>query len=109
MIAGTLAHLRLERAWDPERVEFTDDDLDDLWQRWLRPFTGTGEGDGWLDQLDPAGLALARDRLPSGFPRRSPLSAGSLSNPAAATANAWSQSNPSLPLPSFMTWSSQPT
>ena len=68
MIAGTLAHLRLERAWDPERVEFTDDDLDDLWQRWLRPFTGTGEGDGWLDQLDPAALALARDRLPEWLP-----------------------------------------
>jgi hypothetical protein len=68
MIAGTLAHLRLERVWDPERVEFTDDDLDDLWQRWLRPFTGTGEGDGWLDQLDHAGLSLARDRLPEWLP-----------------------------------------
>jgi hypothetical protein len=68
MITGTLAHLRLERAWDPERVEFTDDDLDDLWQRWLRPFTGTGEGDGWLDQLDHADLSLARDRLPEWLP-----------------------------------------
>jgi hypothetical protein len=63
MIAATLAHLRLECTRDPERVEFTDHDLDDLWQRWLRPFAGTGEGDGWLDQLDDASLSLTKERL----------------------------------------------
>jgi hypothetical protein len=68
MIAATLAHLWLERSRHPDQVELTDDDLDDLWQRWLRPFAGTGKGDGWLDQLDGAGRALARDRLPDWLP-----------------------------------------
>jgi hypothetical protein len=39
-----------------------------LWRRWLRPFVGTGEGDGWLDQLDDAARTLARDRLPEWLP-----------------------------------------
>ena len=43
MIAGTLAHLRLERSRNSESVELTDDDLEDLWLRWLRPFAGTGK------------------------------------------------------------------
>ena len=64
MIAGTLAHLRLEQAHDPERVELTGDDLDDIWQRWLRAFAGSGQSDGWLDQLDDAARALVRDQLP---------------------------------------------
>jgi hypothetical protein len=68
MITGTLAHLRLDRARHPERVELTEDDLDDIWQRWLRAFAGTGQGDGWLDQLDDATRALARDRLPDWLP-----------------------------------------
>lgn len=68
MIAGTLAHLRLDNARNPQRVELTDDDLDDLWQRWLRSFAGTGEGDGWLHQLDDATRALALDRLPDWLP-----------------------------------------
>lgn len=33
-------------------VELTADDLDDLWGRWIRPFVGTGNGDGWLDRTD---------------------------------------------------------
>jgi hypothetical protein len=67
MIAATLAHLRLKFTRGPERVEFTDD-LDDLWWRWLRPFAGTGEGDGWLDQLDDASLSLTKERLPEWLP-----------------------------------------
>ena len=68
MIAGTLAHLRLEQAHDPERVELTDDDLDDIWQRWLRAFAGSGQSDGWLDQLDGAARALVQDQLPDWLP-----------------------------------------
>jgi hypothetical protein len=68
MIAATLAHLRLERSRHAEQVELTDDDLDDLWQRWLQPFAGTGKGDGWLDQLDDTASTLARDRLPDWLP-----------------------------------------
>jgi hypothetical protein len=68
MIATALAHLRLDLARNPEQVELTDDDLDDLWARWIRPFAGTGQGDGWLDQLDEATAALARSRMPEWLP-----------------------------------------
>ena len=68
MIAATLAHLRLERSRHPEQVELTDDDLDDLWQRWMQSFAGTGKGDGWLDQLDDTARTLARERLPEWLP-----------------------------------------
>jgi hypothetical protein len=68
MIAAMLAHLRLDRTRDPDRVELTNDDLDDLWRRWLRPFVGTGEGDGWFELLDDAARILARDRLPEWLP-----------------------------------------
>ena len=68
MITATLADIRLERSRHPEQVELTDDDLDDLWQRWLRPFAGTGKGDGWLDQLDAAVTTLMRARLPDWLP-----------------------------------------
>ena len=68
MIAGTFAYLNLERARHPEGVEFTTDDLDDLWLRWLRPFVGTGQGDGWLEQLHPDELALAQQRFPEWLP-----------------------------------------
>lgn len=54
MIVDLLAILRLYRADDPNSVELNEADLDDLWLRWLRPFAGTGEGDGWLDHLDDA-------------------------------------------------------
>ena len=67
MIAGTLASLRLKLSVDPS-IELTDEDIDDLWMRWLRPFVGTGQGDGWLDHLDPAGVAIARTRLPGWLP-----------------------------------------
>lgn len=68
MITGTLAHLRLEQALQHEPVELTDNDLDDIWQRWLSAFAGSGRGDGWLDELDDAARALARDRLPGWLP-----------------------------------------
>jgi len=68
MIAVTLAHLYLAHALHREQVELTADDLDDIWQRWLQPFAGTGKGDGWLDQLDAAASTLARDRLPGWLP-----------------------------------------
>jgi hypothetical protein len=68
MITAALAHLRLERSRHPEHVELTDEDLDDLWQRWLQPFTGTGKGDGWLDQLDDTARTLIHDRLPDWLP-----------------------------------------
>jgi hypothetical protein len=68
MIAGTFAHLRLDQACHPGQIELTDDDLDDLWQRWLCPFAGTGRGDGWLDQLDDAAMTIARERLSGWLP-----------------------------------------
>jgi len=68
MITCALAHLRLDQARHPDQVELTEDDLDDLWQLWLRGFAGTGQGDGWLDSLDDAELTLARDRLPDWLP-----------------------------------------
>lgn len=68
MITCALAHLRLDQSRHPDQVELTEDDLDDLWQRWLRGFAGTGQGDGWLDSLDEAELTLARDRLPDWLP-----------------------------------------
>lgn len=68
LIVATLAFLHLAKARDPKRVEFTTEDLDDLWQRWLRPFAGAGQGDGWLNQLDDAATTMARDRLPDDLP-----------------------------------------
>lgn len=50
MVTTALACLRLDRARDLGQVELTGDDLDTIWQHWLRVFAGTGEGDGWLDQ-----------------------------------------------------------
>ena len=67
-IVGFLAHLRLDQARSPERVELTSDDLDDLWQQWLRALAGTGEGNGWLDQLDENDRNSARDRIPEWLP-----------------------------------------
>ena len=68
MIAGTLAHLRLEQALQQEPVELTGGDLDDIWHRWLRAFAGSGQGDGWLDQLDDTANALVQERLPGWLP-----------------------------------------
>ncbi|MGH3276601.1 MAG: hypothetical protein ACRDNZ_20020 [Streptosporangiaceae bacterium] len=68
MIAAVLAHLRLDQARNPDEVELTEEDLDDLWLRWLRPFAGTGQGDGWLDHLDEATRSLALSRTPEWLP-----------------------------------------
>ncbi|MFF4254541.1 hypothetical protein ACFY1L_25380 [Streptomyces sp. NPDC001663] len=67
-MALTLAHLRLDQARNPERVELTEDDLDEIWQLWLRPFVGTGQGDGWLDQLDEPTRTQMLKRLPAWLP-----------------------------------------
>lgn len=68
MITQFFAQLRIEAAARPESVELTEDDLDDLWLRWLRPYVGSGSGDGWLDRL-PADLAVkVRERSPSWLP-----------------------------------------
>jgi hypothetical protein len=97
-IVEMLAHLRLERASRPERVELTEGDLDEIWLRWLRPFVGTGNGDGWLDHLDPTGRAAPSNRSPTGFRKLSPRSAGSTSEPTKATASEYSPcSRPSPP------------
>lgn len=64
MIAWVLAFLRAERAQNQASVELTDDDLDDLWQSWLGSFAGSGEAEGWLDQLDAAARDLILERLP---------------------------------------------
>lgn len=68
MMAETLVTLRLASVLSPGQVELTGDDLDDIWQRWLRGFAGAGEGDGWLDQLDDDTASLIRDRLPGRLP-----------------------------------------
>ncbi|MFH8483984.1 hypothetical protein [Streptomyces longisporoflavus] len=68
VIALTLAHLRLDQVRYPERVELTEEDLDEIWQLWLRPFVGTGQGDGWLDQLDKSTRTQVLDRLPIWLP-----------------------------------------
>jgi hypothetical protein len=53
MLAVFLVHLRIQAVTNPDTVELAVDDLDDLWERWLRPFVGTGAGDGRLDRLEP--------------------------------------------------------
>ena len=68
MITLALAVLRLDRARNPEYVELTDDDLDDIWLQWLSGFAGTREGDGWLGHLDPGTLDIIRRRLPEWLP-----------------------------------------
>ncbi|QEV16205.1 hypothetical protein [Streptomyces alboniger] len=68
VMALTLACLRLDQARHPERGELTEDDLDEIWQLWLRPFVGTGQGDGWLDQLDEPTRTQVLDRLPTCLP-----------------------------------------
>jgi hypothetical protein len=68
MITTALAHLRLDRARNSGQVELTEDDLDDLWTRWLQPFAGTGQGDGWLEQLDESSRSLASSRMPEWLP-----------------------------------------
>jgi hypothetical protein len=67
MVAWVLARLRAYRAAG-EQVELTDDDLDGLWQSWLRAFAGAGQGDGWLDRLDTDTREHAAARLPRWLP-----------------------------------------
>ena len=69
MIAATFAQLRVQAVNSPGLVELTEEDLDDLWVRWLRPFVGTGAGDGWLDQLDGNAKAQVLESLPSDLPQ----------------------------------------
>ncbi|TFV91151.1 hypothetical protein [Blastococcus sp. CT_GayMR16] len=52
MVATIFAQLWCHKALPGAVIELTSDDLDDLWARWFRPFVGTGQGDGWLDQID---------------------------------------------------------
>lgn len=59
-----LRDLRWDRSVDPEQVELTDDDLDEIWLRWLLPIVGTGRRDGWLDRLDDAERTRALQALP---------------------------------------------
>jgi len=68
MIVQLLGELRLARAVDGQPVELTDDDLNDLWQRWLRGFAGSGAGDGWLDRLSDSDRDRVIDLLPKGTP-----------------------------------------
>lgn len=64
MVATTFARLWLAVADDPDRCELRATDLADLWFAWMRPFVGSGRGDGWLDQLDLKDDAV-RGRLPA--------------------------------------------
>ncbi|MFE2473705.1 phospholipase D-like domain-containing protein [Streptomyces mirabilis] len=68
VMAITLAQLRLDQARHPERGELTEDDLDEIWQLWMRPFVGTGQGDGWLDHLDEPTRTQVLNRLPAWLP-----------------------------------------
>lgn len=68
MITWTLAALRFERAVDPGQVELTPGDIDGLWEAWLGPFAGTGQGDGWLDRLDEPTRHEVLDDLPGWVP-----------------------------------------
>ena len=64
MVATAFARLWLAVADDPDHCELRATDLDELWFAWMRPFVGTGRGDGWLDQVDLADDAV-RARLPA--------------------------------------------
>jgi HKD family nuclease len=63
MISRTFARLWLVVGEDPKKCELQKDDLNDLWFDWMRPFVGTGRGDGWFDHIDPTDPAVA-NRLP---------------------------------------------
>jgi hypothetical protein len=67
MIATMFAELWLVIGDDPARCELKADDLDDLWFDWMRPFVGSGRGDGWLDQVDLEDSAV-RGRIPYELP-----------------------------------------
>lgn len=67
MLAGTFARLWVTIGKNPEQCELRDDDLDDLWLEWMRPFVGTGRGDGWLDQPEQPDSQVS-NRLPADLP-----------------------------------------
>ncbi|MEV0597634.1 hypothetical protein [Nonomuraea cavernae] len=68
MIAGALAKLNLAAARTPEHVPLTEDDLDDLWLRWLGVFAGGGTRAGWLNQVDQETRTNAQRRFPVWLP-----------------------------------------
>lgn len=67
MVASMFAQLWRDIGADPDRCELRAADLDELWLDWMRPFVGTGRGDGWLDQLDLTDPAVG-NRLPRDLP-----------------------------------------
>jgi hypothetical protein len=67
MVASMFAQLWRDIGDDPDRCELQAADLDGLWFDWMRPFVGTGRGDGWLDQLDLADPEVG-SRLPRDLP-----------------------------------------
>jgi hypothetical protein len=46
----------------------TEQDLDDLWLRWLGGFAGGGTRPGWLNQVDQEVRTKAKQRLPQWLP-----------------------------------------
>jgi hypothetical protein len=67
MVATTFARLWAAIGENPDRCELRAADLDQVWFEWMRPFVGTGRGDGWLDQIDMSNHAV-RSRLPHELP-----------------------------------------
>ena len=67
MLAGTFARLWVTIGKNPAQCELHADDLDDLWLEWMRPFVGTGRGDGWLDQPEQSDEQVF-NRLPADLP-----------------------------------------
>jgi len=68
VISAFLAFLWYEESANPGSIELTSEDLNDIWLDWLTRFVGTGQGDGWLDQLDEETLGRALQRLPGWCP-----------------------------------------
>ncbi len=54
LVAAMFAELWRNNADAGTVAELSNEDLEDLWARWFRPFVGTGQGDGWLDRVDIA-------------------------------------------------------
>ncbi len=67
-IVGAFAELNLTSAQTPDRLELTEQDLDDLWLRWLGGFAGGGTRPGWLNQVDQEVRTKATQRLPQWLP-----------------------------------------
>jgi hypothetical protein len=67
-IVGAFAELNLTAAQTPGRLELTEEDLDDLWLRWLGGFAGDGTRPGWLNQVAQEVRTKAKQRLPQWLP-----------------------------------------